>query len=156
MTGNNHRLFGAGMAAILAAFIAPLHGPVTAGAVIAASIPGATAPDWLECRFMGRTLIPHRTITHVLVLWLMLLVFGFYIATESLVIGALLTGFSIGGISHWIGDVGTPMGVPVWHPTRRTTFRLWRTGTSEVFPVLAVWAIAALIYFSSSLFSTTA
>lgn len=147
MTGNNHRLFGSGLALVAGIIIEPIHGILVAGAIVAASVPGSTAPDWMEIRAVGRTLIPHRTFTHILILWIAALSLGLYTLAINPILGAIITGFSIGGLSHWVGDVGTPMGVPVWHPFRRVSLKLWRTGTSEALPVLAVWCLVVGLLF---------
>jgi len=147
MTGNNHRFFAAGICASLGLLIEPLVGFMPAAMLVIASIPGATAPDWLEIRIGNRTLIPHRTITHLLLAWLAMIAVSVPLIITNPLPGALLMGFAIGGFSHWIGDAGTPMGVPIWHPSHRVTFNWWKTGSSEVFPVLAVWLVVALLYF---------
>lgn len=143
MTGRGHKLFGLGLATASAACLSPFIGGEAALALVAGSYPGTTAPDWMEVRIGGFRLIPHRTITHWLLLWVALGAVGVWLMQSSLLPGALLTGFALGGFSHWLGDFGTPMGVPVLHPTRRKTLGLWGTGKGEYKPILLAWALAA-------------
>jgi len=149
VTGRGHRAFGMAFAATAAVPFLQFSDPVTTGIMAAAAWPGSTAPDWLEIRYGRKTVLRHRGITHILLLWLALfilslsLLLGFF-EEPFLFAGAILFGFSLGGISHWIGDVGTPMGVPVWHPRRRVTLRMWRAKT-EVVPIIIAWASVAFI-----------
>lgn len=143
MTGSGHRAFAAAVALTAAPWLTEAHGLPAAAAAITAATVGATAPDWLEIRTGGRTLIPHRTLTHYLPVWVALLIAGAWWADHQAVPGALLLGFALGGLAHWLGDLGTPMGVPVWRPFHRTSLHLWRTGTSQWIPVAAAWGMAA-------------
>jgi len=144
LTGRGHRLMGMGVAAGAAPWVAmTLGGPATM-AFCAAALPGSTAPDWLEGRVGGRTLIPHRTITHLPWPWGLALLAGFALVRTDPFAGAALMGFAAGALTHWLGDLGTPMGVPVLRPSRRVSLRLWRTGQGETRLVLAVWILAAL------------
>lgn len=143
MTGRGHRAFAAALALTASPWLVQAHGLPAAAAAVTATVAGATAPDWMEIRTGGRTLIPHRTVTHYPLAWAALLLVGAWWADHQPVPGALLLGFALGGLAHWLGDLGTPMGVPVWHPFRRTSLRLWRTGPSEWIPVAAAWGMAA-------------
>src|SRR5690554_575474 len=116
-----------GLAVIAGSLAAPHWGAPAAAALVTAAYPGSTAPDWLEIRIGSRTLIPHRTITHWLLPWLALLGVAAYMVALSPLAGAALLGFALGGLSHWVGDFGTPMGVPVVNPTRRRSMNLWAT-----------------------------
>lgn len=123
--------------------------PVTTCIMAASVWPGTTAPDWLEIRFRNKTLLRHRGYTHILLLWLGLSALSFsfllgFLEEPFIYAGAMLFGFSLGGISHWIGDVGTPMGVPVWHPRKRVTLRRWRART-EIVPIIIAWSSAAFV-----------
>lgn len=145
MTGNAHRLFGLAFGASAGAIITPFYGVMPGLAVTAMSLPGSTAPDWLEIRIGPATLIPHRTVTHWLLPWLGLVVISAAWVTDAPLVAALLFGFSVGGLSHVIGDAGTPSGVPVWHPAKRHSMKLWDGGTSEFWPVLLAWVIAVIL-----------
>lgn len=145
MTGNGHRLTGIG-AAGLAAFFAPYfgHNPLIACAL---AIPGATAPDWLEIpigKGGGHTrLIKHRTITHVVLFWLVAL--GISASNQTLWANALF-GFCFGGLMHLLVDIPNPMGVPLWHPYRRYSLKLWRSGQREMLIILITWAIPLTLF----------
>lgn len=143
LTGPGHRLFGTGLAVAAGAAIAPHAGVHVAAALVISAYPGTTAPDWLEAPIGGVRLIPHRTVTHWLPLWLGLLGAGALLGLLSPLAGAVLGGFALGGLSHWFGDYGTPMGVPVLHPFRRRSARLWATGRGELLPISLAWLLAA-------------
>ncbi|MGP9768274.1 metal-dependent hydrolase [Halomonas sp. AOP13-D3-9] len=145
MTGNAHRLFGLAFGASAGVIITPSYGVMPGLAVAAMALPGSTAPDWLEIRIGPATLIPHRTVTHWLLPWLGLAGVSAASLPDAPLLAALLFGFSVGGLSHVIGDAGTPSGVPVWHPAKRHSMRLWDGGTSEFWPVLLAWVIAAIL-----------
>ncbi len=123
---------------------------------------GSTAPDWLEIRSGEYTMIPHRTITHWLPLW----VFGFLTAIYSLspyyfsifdymtfldsfilgeIAASCLLGFSIGGLLHLLFDLPNPMGIPVLTPIHRFSLKLWNSGSME-FPIVIFVLICSLIY----------
>lgn len=82
---------------------------------------GSTAPDWLEIPWwingQRYSLIPHRTLTHWLLLWFAALSTLTLLKTMPLTI--LATGFLVGGIVHICLDAVTPMGVPLIIPRRR-------------------------------------
>ena len=142
MTGPAHRLFGLAFGAGAGALMADTHDLVIGAIVFWAALPGSTAPDWLEMRIGGRSLIRHRTLTHWPIPWLALGVFGFTLMSSTPIAGAGLLGFAVGGCSHLLGDAGTPMGVPVFTPYgARYSFRLWR-GHQELLPVVAAWVSA--------------
>lgn len=89
---------------------------------------GASAPDWMEistCVTKRRwfspnetrrlSLIPHRTITHTLSLWLL----GTLYSAYRLFVGAhesvdlLFFGFFASALTHILLDIRTPMGIPL-------------------------------------------
>ena len=152
MTGRGHRALGLAVGVALLPFVEPLTGFVGGALVVAGAWLGSTAPDWLEIRLShgpggSGTIIRHRTLTHVLLFWIFLCFFSgcLIFLPGRAVEGCALYGFALGGVSHWIGDVGTPMGVPVWHPFRRISVRLW-SSESEMVPVALAWAGVGLIY----------
>lgn len=132
-----HIAVGAGLAAAV--------NPLT----IPAAVIGATAPDWLEwvCRAVGQP-VRHRTVTHVLLYWLL----G-CIALLLLDLGpfdAHALGFFVGGLSHVLADSCTVSGVPAlpWS-TRRFHLlggKLRTGGSGEL--VLAAGVLAAGIAIS--------
>lgn len=144
MTGNAHRLFGLAFGATVGAAMTPLYGGGAALGLVVMALPGSTAPDWLEFRFGATTLIPHRTLTHWLLPWVGGAVAAWAWLDAAPLPAAALLGFAIGGLTHIAGDAGTPSGVPVWHPWKRYSLNLWDGGTSEFWPVLVAWVLAAI------------
>jgi len=109
------------------------------------SLFGSTAPDWLEIRRGGNTLIPHRTITHFVPLWVGLLLLSLFSVNPELfhvlsflehyalneIIRDCLLGFAIGGLLHLLFDLPNPMGIPFLLPFHRISLGLWRSGEME-------------------------
>lgn len=144
MTGRGHRLMGAGVAVAVGAWLYGLGQPPEVAALgFALALPGATAPDWLELPIGNRRLLVHRGLTHWLLPWLGLLAYGLYLLLPNQPLaGAAVIGFACGGLAHWVGDVGTPMGVPVLDPLRRRSLGLWATRRREAIPVVGAWVLA--------------
>lgn len=152
MTGSSHRLFGMAFGTAMLPFA--LHsdvGVVGGGLMMWGAWHGSTAPDWLELRRKkkvgyGRSLIKHRTLTHVLMLWLLLLFYGVWLTGHTSLwwVGAGVFGFAVGGVSHWVGDVGTPLGVPIINPRKRWSSQQWSAKT-ELVPVVIAWLIAGIM-----------
>jgi hypothetical protein len=124
-----------------------LHNPVYAFAAGVVGFAGATAPDWLEIPWAGffgtrHSIIPHRTWTHWLFLWVCLLGLsvGHPLLAET-VAGAMLMAFCLGGLTHLIMDLPNPMGIPILHPNRRRSLKLWASGKNEIALVLLTWVI---------------
>jgi membrane-bound metal-dependent hydrolase YbcI (DUF457 family) len=160
MTGKGH--LGTGFALIIATFT--FTNEVGSIAVLATffSLLGSTAPDWLEIRHSGGTVIPHRTITHWIPVWFMAFCFSLY-SIDPLYFGffdyltffddyvldinmaSILLGFSIGGLLHLLFDLPNPMGVPFLTPWHRITLKLWASGEMEK-PIIAFVFILSLIY----------
>lgn len=155
MTGNSHRQFGYAWAAAAAFTLEPFIGYIGVAGLFVGARSGCTAPDWLE---FG--VIPHRTITHLPLVWLALIVAS--VATINQIeptnfISGVLIGFTLAALSHWVGDVGTPMGVPLVRPSSRVTLRLWGTGRlSEKKPIIVAWAVVFVIFYARTQFSDSA
>lgn len=110
-------------------------------------IMGATAPDWLEMRKKdGGTRIAHRTITHWVPLWCLLVYFGFQLKSNTgfdielfkneLVLEgvySLIIAFGLGGLLHLLTDLPNPMGVPLLTWKHRVSLKLWKSGKMEPF-----------------------
>ncbi len=143
MTKAGHHLTGFITAGLLYAAMPSI--PVFA---MAACVIGATAPDWLEipCHINGKrySLIPHRTITHWVVLWVALLVYGATRSNELL--GAIVLGFSAGGLTHLAFDIPNPTGVPVLNPVKNTSLNLWRSGNVEWLLVPGYASVVLLLF----------
>ena len=67
MTGKGH--FSTGVALTFATYTFTDSIGAIAWLATLFSVFGSTAPDWLEIRRGGDTLIPHRTITHWIPIW---------------------------------------------------------------------------------------
>jgi membrane-bound metal-dependent hydrolase YbcI (DUF457 family) len=129
---------------------------------IPAGYVGGTAPDWLEIahaefssqqqRWVRRSIIPHRTITHWWPLWLILLagVIAWPVPAWIISLGlfngenlftvnlapllrAVLAGFAAGGVMHLIMDVPNPSGIPILTPMAYSRWSLhwWRSGNAQ-------------------------
>lgn len=144
MTGVSHRQFGYAWAAGAALIMEPYWGLMGCAALFVGVRPGSTAPDWLE---FG--LIKHRTLTHLPWLWLLMYAVSVSMVAHfevGVLAACLITGFCLGALSHWVGDVGTPMGVPLLNPTRRYSINMWSTGKpSEKAPIIIAWIVVAIM-----------
>lgn len=125
-----HTMVGVGVALATSAFQPDYF---SMALVSAGAIAGASAPDWLEIsrgeykggRWHRVSVIPHRTITHWVPLW----VIGLFLAVFSR--NPLLLGFMLSGLAHLLTDFPNPMGVPVVHPWKRVSLRWWRSGEND-------------------------
>lgn len=113
---------------------------------------GASAPDWLEGVFFFRnrriSIIPHRTLTHWLPVWLAVF---YLVLTSSLewYVLALVYGFIASAVLHIIMDAFSKSGVSLLLPMRRFSVKipLYTTGgVSEI-----IWSIAVLAFFLMAL-----
>lgn len=132
----NHVIIGASFGAV----INPLCIPT--------AILGATAPDWIEWIIKPFYPVQHRTITHIVVYWIALIMF-FYFVWDWRHLGL---GFAVGGFSHVIGDAFTIAGVP-FHPWSSERFHLFggklRTGNGGetiVTGIIAVCCVSFVMY----------
>lgn len=138
---------------------------------------GANAPDYLEIRKKvyrdvknpkrctgTKTIIPHRTITHWLPIWILMLLFAIVnINPEYLnipfihklqiennlnysnYIFSLILGYAIGGLTHLLTDIPNPMGIPILTPYKRFSLNLWRSGKMEPL-IISCFIIFTLYY----------
>lgn len=152
MTGKGH--WGTGVALSFATYTYTESLGAIGWLATVFSILGSTAPDWLELRRNGNTLIPHRTITHWLPVWICLFILSAYSVNPQVfslfsfledytfneVTRDCLLGFSIGGLLHLLFDLPNPMGIPILTPVNRFSLYLWKSGEMEktiIFFVLA-------------------
>lgn len=148
MTGTGHHVAAVG-AALPCFFFCPVVVTDWPGSSSILSLLGALgcvtggkAPDWLEFPIFGHRLIPHRTLTHWIPLWLITFL-ALLIVPLDPPIQVFLLGFVVGNLVHISGDALTPMGIPVWSPMRRKTLARWRSGGfQEATWVLGVWAVS--------------
>jgi len=89
-------------------------------AVALISVSMSTMPDKMEYIAFGFRWVKHRTLSHWVIPWVLLVVssvfFGEVLGEWGTV---LLLGIGIGGVGHLLGDFLTPMGVPLLFPTRK-------------------------------------
>ncbi len=169
MSKIDHQLVGLSIAASIWALLAHLgyeYGVIALAAF--AAISGSTAPDWLEIAHAERdmrggwqrvSVIPHRTFTHWVPLWIGALgvalcalplhpaVGHFGFSDSRAVWSAILLGFACGGLSHLAADIPNPTGIPVILPTRqyRISLNWWRSGSGyEWMEIFAFWGCSAL------------
>lgn len=119
-------------------------------ALVPVALLGSTAPDWLEwvLKALGKP-VKHRTVTHYLLGWALLLAFALGLWDFH----GILTAFAWGGLSHVLADACTVMGVPFTpHSDRR--FHLFggrlRTGGSGEYAV--AWGLVAVCLVIAVLF----
>ena len=152
MTGNGHRLTTVG-AALFGWGAAGYLGGDSLSCSIGAAM-AVNAPDYLELQWgkNGAPLIKHRTITHWILPWLLLL----YLSAMNIegthdvfpeLIDDFLLGYAIGGLTHLLADSFNPMGIPVLTPWHRLSFNLWRSGRFELIQV-SVFAVAGFLFAS--------
>jgi len=121
-----HALTGL-LAGIALAYSAKASLPVGACIVLGA-IAGSSAPDWMEIarweekrhwfsknEHTRRSLIPHRTITHTLSVWILLCIFSVYwlMTTSYNIFNYCFVGFLASALVHLLLDSRTPMGIPL-------------------------------------------
>ena len=109
-------------------------------ALVPVALLGSTAPDWLEwvLEKFGRR-VRHRTLTHIVLYWVMVLGFALLLWDFK----GVLAAFAWGGLSHVLADSFTVTGVP-FSPLSDRRFHLFggrlRTGI-----VGSTWLLGALL-----------
>ncbi|MGR5557814.1 metal-dependent hydrolase [Vibrio fortis] len=156
MTGKGHTLCGifGGIAPAAIAYEST-SSIVPALFAYAACVIGSTAPDWMEIPLskkqtnkdgtgeitVQKTLIPHRTWTHIICVWFALCV-GAYggLGNESwfnlsIDLGptntSFLLGFTYGGLLHLFGDLPNKQKIPIFTPWDGIALNLWKSGRFE-------------------------
>lgn len=147
MTKKSHKRFAYPWAIAVILFMYPFWGLFASVSFFVAMVLGSTAPDYLE---FGK--IKHRTFTHLPWLWFFCYALGVSLTSHfnmGLVASCIVAGICLGAISHWVGDLGTPMGVPVLSSKKRYSLNMWKTGhVSEIKPIIMAWlAVIALAGF---------
>jgi inner membrane protein len=165
MTGKGHLLTGAIFSFASFKFTNSIGGLGIVTALF--TIFGSTAPDWLEIRKGTNTLIPHRTITHWLPIWIIIFIYALSqfnptlinfiknINTDlyniisfklNLIVSSAILGFSIGGLLHLLFDFPNPMGIPIFTPVHRISLNLWNSGEKE-YLIITLTVLFVLYYF---------
>ena len=139
-----HFVAGTALGSIVAsAHFGNFHEAISAGMLFVGAVAGSSAPDWFEISRWKRgrrrifrqndpdvrlSLVGHRTITHWLLLWVFTsLYYAMLILVEPLSPKTtFLFGFCISGLLHVYMDSRTPMGIPIYHPWRRTLGKQYR------------------------------
>ena len=111
---------------------------VVALAFISGCALGAWAPDYTEitifCNGNRHSFIPHRTLTHTVALWsvLVAIAVGLMVVVDTAwdyILSWLFLGFTLAGLLHVMIDMLSPTGVPLIRPFGpRVSFRVYRTG----------------------------
>lgn len=164
MGKTGHHLTGIAAGCLAACCLWPAQADLALLA-IPAGYAGGTAPDWLEIahaeysqkyrRYVRRSVIPHRTITHWWPLWLIVLSIGFYLfhqtGRESIMAGIMIIGFSAGAWMHLLMDIPNPSGIPIKTPYAKSRYGLgwWKSGNSlePIAGILMVVGSAMLLFF---------
>ena len=129
-----------------------------AGAITALVVPalvpvallGSTAPDWLEWLLekFGRR-VRHRTLTHIVLYWVMVLGFALLLWDFK----GVLAAFAWGGLSHVLADSFTVTGVR-FSPFSDRRFHLFggrlRTGNTGEYGI--AWGIVGVCFVLAVLF----
>lgn len=148
MTKQGHQLISIGVTLVTAAAVfAVTQTWYLAAASCLLVVWGGTAPDWLEIAKWKNgertSMIPHRTLTHWVVLWaggsawcIYILYDGVYSSVLSM-LTSVLFGFLMGGLSHVLCDWLTPMGIPISTPFSRSSLYIVH-GTALEIPIAIV------------------
>ncbi|MFI3255905.1 MAG: metal-dependent hydrolase [Psittacicella sp.] len=120
---------------------------------------GAKAPDYLELRKKGGgTIIPHRTITHWVLMWVLVFLsfdisirsfsfwggFNYSILIQYLC--CLGYGYAFGGIVHLLGDFPNKQGIPFLLPkSTKFALYLWNSGKHES-AIISVSILVSALY----------
>lgn len=143
MTGKGH--FSTGLAFSFSVFLFSKNLEAISWLSAIFCLIGVNAPDYLEIRVKGNTLIKHRTITHWIPIWIFLFFYSIFSLDSNyfnflsnfdlykldIVEASALLGFSIGGLLHLLFDLPNPMGIPLLTPWHRVSLNLWKSGNKE-------------------------
>lgn len=169
MTGRGHILAGLALSIGSFKFGHELSNSTFLGSLVAiGTILGSTAPDYLEIRrkvyrdgqCVGtRTLIPHRTITHTVSLWVGLLYLAYCLAVGDNKVSDYIysyinlgdyipyffIGYALGGILHLLVDLPNLQPIPILTPWDKFSLKLWRSGKMEPL-IVTVILFGSLVY----------
>lgn len=113
----------------------------------------STAPDWLELQVKKNlngvsvvtTLIPHRTITHIVFVWFLIFSLGLRTTHPSFLpdflvncfpilpsmLATILLGVGSGGLIHLLWDLPNKKPIPFFTLWDRVGLNLWKSGRFE-------------------------
>ncbi|OCX68474.1 hypothetical protein A6M27_17080 [Acidithiobacillus thiooxidans] len=148
MTKTGHQLTGLGAALAAVGLIGGLYPGQNLIMIALLAFFGSSAPDWLEIPqgWQGRkrlSVIPHRTWTHWWPVWLGSTLFGLGILTATP--HPFVLAFTLGAWLHLLMDIPNPMGLPLWHPERRVSLRLWKSSEHVMPLALGSWGLGFLV-----------
>ena len=117
-----HTIAGLAIAGSICYYYQPQ--PLDVAAIFVGAWLGSSAPDWLEIasakkvfhffrpnETVRESIIPHRTITHTVSLWLALAILAVWYPMVPMVKLIAIT-FLLSAMGHLLLDFSTPMGVP--------------------------------------------
>lgn len=133
MFKHGHTLVGMGVAIGLAATQSNIFDQLL---IVAGSLMGASAPDWMEIsqarrvdgRWVRTSVIPHRTITHWVPPWVLVLMLAWF---DDAALAPFVVGFAASGLAHLLGDLPNPSGIRVLNPWKATSLRWWKSGEND-------------------------
>lgn len=107
---------------------------------------GCIFPDWIETLGTKKRQIPHRTITHSILLWLLIIPFLSYLflKTNNHSAFELWKWFSFGIIGHLVEDSITKTGIPIFIGRKRIAFRWLTTGSHGEY--IISWIFLLLVF----------
>ena len=143
---------------ILSDRVADIHSGTASILLALGLLAGSNAPDYLEVVYFEQgqrySLIAHRTLTHIFLMWVVLLLLTVMQISMNDVSGVLLivqwwlVGFFGGGVLHILLDMGTPTGVPIFFPYRkRYSLNIYRTSALNEYVVAVVLFVSGWIVF---------
>lgn len=122
---------------------------------------GSTAPDWLEIRLKsGKTILPHRGITHHAYIWALILTLSYLHMDESTTflysyvsenVGFFLFpacfGFAGGCLLHILGDLFNYQKMRIIPLFPKLSLNLWASGERESFILFITFLITVAFLF---------
>ncbi|RIY31042.1 hypothetical protein CKF54_08000 [Psittacicella hinzii] len=116
---------------------------------------GSMAPDYLEMRWFDRekqeirSIIPHRTITHWLLLWVACMVFAGYKFYQGGVWWLLPFAYCAGGVLHILLDLPNKKPIPIFLPVGGTCLKWWASNEKQgIICLITSLLMAGFIYLS--------
>ncbi|WP_210498431.1 metal-dependent hydrolase [Vibrio crassostreae] len=129
----------------------------------------SSAPDWLEIQRKIKlsdggvavsTLIPHRTVTHVISLWFFVFLTGFlslypnespswleWLPKVGELYASIFVGVGMGGLIHLLWDIPNKKPVPMVTLWDKVGLNLWKSGRFEPqITIATIFLTTALIY----------
>lgn len=157
MGRTGHRLTGVAAGCLAASALWRTESSLSLVSILAGYF-GGTAPDWLEIahaeysqkyhRWMRRSVIPHRTVTHWWLIWAIataaLVTWAFPAGNAWSLFRVAAFGFLAGAWMHLLMDLPNPTGIPMLSPFAKSRFGLgwWKSGNA-LEPIAGVLMVIA-------------